>query len=331
MARAGIMQGRKCCVHWYHRNEFEQEFPKIQVDSDTVYVEDKDRITCLGGRAAVDVALFLIERHCSAVTACKVVSAMVIEQMRGERSPQQHAEPAWFGEIGNPLVRRAIAVMDQSLTYGGYTLFVIWCFNDFGESIINNFKQYPVNSGWFIGGISYAGYNLAAIPAVLFCLRHISTRKQAIAAGLLAGPLAMNPALLFFIAMIGFYPLIGEQPVPIHFLLTQLDAVIFPIVFQIILFGTFIETGTAMIHSFNERVAHFLQERNQTYPAWIRSATEIFVLTCAIYLASEIGLIGLIGAGYGTLTWVFIILIVLPLLTTGLWKIIKAYRVDNRD
>jgi len=116
MARTGIMQDRKCCVHWYHRNEFEQEFPTLTVDSDTVYVEDRNRITCPGGRAAVDVALLLIERHCSAVTARKVVSAMVIEQMRGERSPQPHAESAWFGEIANPLVRRAIAVMDQSLT-----------------------------------------------------------------------------------------------------------------------------------------------------------------------------------------------------------------------
>jgi transcriptional regulator GlxA family with amidase domain len=116
LARAGIMEGYKCCVHWYHRNEFEQEFPQIRVDSDTVYVEDNNRITCPGGRAAVDVALLLIERHCSAVTARKVVSAMVIEQMRGERSPQPHAESAWFGEISNPLVRRAIAVMDQKLT-----------------------------------------------------------------------------------------------------------------------------------------------------------------------------------------------------------------------
>lgn len=116
LARAGIMNNRSSCVHWFHRNEFEQEFPLLTVDSDTVYVEDQDRITCSGGRSAVDVALLLIERHCNAATARKVVSAMVIEQMRGHASPQPHAESAWYGEIRNPLVRRAITVMDQSLT-----------------------------------------------------------------------------------------------------------------------------------------------------------------------------------------------------------------------
>lgn len=116
LARAGVMKNKNCCVHWFHRNEFEQEFPLLSVDSDTVYVEDDNRITCSGGRSAVDVALLLIERHCNAVTARKVVSAMVIEQMRGQASPQPHAESAWYGEIRNPLVRRAITVMDQSLT-----------------------------------------------------------------------------------------------------------------------------------------------------------------------------------------------------------------------
>lgn len=224
--------------------------------------------------------------------------------------------------FGSSLIEKVLAGWSFIL-YGGYAVFVMWCFADFGDVITENFTTQPVGSGWFIGGISYAGYNLAAIPAVLFCIRHIATRKEAITAGLLAGPLAMLPAIFFFIAMMAFYPQIGEQAVPIHYILTQLDAVIFPIIFQVILFGTFIETGTALIHSINERVAHLLSEQNRDYPDWVRSTTAIIVLICAIYLASSIGLVGLIGSGYGTLTWVFIILIVLPLVTIGMWKIVK--------
>jgi len=226
---------------------------------------------------------------------------------------------------GSAIIEKFLAGWSFVL-YLGYFVFVIWCFCEFGEKIVSNFQNQQMNdsnTGWLLGGVRYAGYNLATIPAVLFCIRHINTRKEAITAGILAGPLAMIPAVLFFVVMIGFYPGIGEQPVPIHFILTQLDAVIFPIIFQIILFGTFIETGTAMIHSINERVAHFLQEKNRIYPDWIRSATAVGILIIAIFLASNIGLIGLIAAGYGTLTWVFIALIIVPLITVGLWKIIK--------
>ena len=84
---------------------------------------------------------------------------------------------------------------------------------------------------------------------------HINTRKEAIGAGLLAGPIAMIPAIFFFIAMMGYYPEIVDQSLPVNFLLNILDVPVFMVVFQIILFGTFIETSTAMIHSFNARIA----------------------------------------------------------------------------
>jgi transcriptional regulator GlxA family with amidase domain len=41
---------------------------------------------------------------------------MVLEQMRGNRTPQPHAEASWFGDIRMPLIRRAITVMDRCIT-----------------------------------------------------------------------------------------------------------------------------------------------------------------------------------------------------------------------
>jgi len=116
LARAGVMKNRTCCVHWFHRSEFIREFPNISVRSDSVYLRDKDRITCPGGSSAVDIALFLINKHCNVATTRKVVSGLVIEQMRNEDSPQPQAESLWYSEIKKPLVRRAISIMDQSLT-----------------------------------------------------------------------------------------------------------------------------------------------------------------------------------------------------------------------
>lgn len=116
LARAGVMKGRRCCVHWNARSDFEEEFPDIDVESDTIFLEDGDRITCPGGQSAADVALHLIGKHCGAASARKAAAGMTIEAMRGNRSPQPHAEASWFGDIRKPLVRRAITIMNRFIS-----------------------------------------------------------------------------------------------------------------------------------------------------------------------------------------------------------------------
>jgi len=116
LARAGVMKGRRCCVHWNARADFEDEFPELEVESDTILLEDRDRITCPGGQSSADVALYLIQKHCGESSARKAAGGMVLEEMRGHRSPQPHAEAGWFGEIRKPLVRRAITIMDRCIS-----------------------------------------------------------------------------------------------------------------------------------------------------------------------------------------------------------------------
>ncbi|MEX0297514.1 MAG: GlxA family transcriptional regulator [Kordiimonas sp.] len=115
LARAGLMKERKSCVHWHHRQEFEEEFPDLEATSDTVFIEDNQRITSPGGRAASDVALYLIEKHCGPAKARKAASGLMIEEIRTSHSPQPNVGATWFKEIRNPLLRRAIIVMDQSI------------------------------------------------------------------------------------------------------------------------------------------------------------------------------------------------------------------------
>ncbi|MCC3861267.1 hypothetical protein [Pseudemcibacter aquimaris] len=209
------------------------------------------------------------------------------------------------------------------LLYIAYAAFVILCISVFGDKIAANFSSYPVGEGWIKGGLTYSGYNLATIPAVLFCIRHLTSRKEAVTAGLLAGPIATIPAILFFIAMMGYYPEITGESLPVNFLLIILDVPFFKVLFEIILFGTFIETGTALIHSINERVAVAYEHKNKVMPRFMRPVIAIGILFTAIVLATEFGIVNLIAEGYGTLTYAFIILIIVPLFTIGLWKMVK--------
>lgn len=94
LARAGVMTGRRSCVHWNALADFQAEFPDVIAEADTVFIEDGDRITCPGGLSSADVALHLIARHCGGAAARKAATGMVLDQVRSARSPQPHVEAA---------------------------------------------------------------------------------------------------------------------------------------------------------------------------------------------------------------------------------------------
>ena len=77
--------------------------------------------------------------------------------------------------------------------------------------------------GWALGGLTYASYNVVGAVVILPVMRHMTSRRDAVVAGLIAGPLTMLPALLFFICMVAFYPGIAPETLPSDFLLQQLQ------------------------------------------------------------------------------------------------------------
>lgn len=202
-----------------------------------------------------------------------------------------------------------------------YAVFVIWCLIAFGGRIEANFAATPVGNGWLKAGITYAGYNVATIPAVLFCIRHLSRPREALVAGALAGPLGMLPGAMFYVAMMGYYDELGTIALPSAYLLAKLHAPWFEWAFQAAVLLTLVDTGVAMLHAVNERVARVYQERGRPMPQALRPAIAVTVMVVAVYAASAIGLIDLIAKGYGLLTYAFIALLILPVLTIGLWRI----------
>ena len=213
----------------------------------------------------------------------------------------------------------------SAVLYVTYFTFFVWCFVEFGESIMSNLGAGEIKPGWIVGGAQYAAYNIGLIPPILFCVRHITSRKEAVTAGLLAGPIGMFPGLLFFLASVGQYPRIMEETVPANYLLGILGSRAFQLVFQVVLLGTLIETGTGLIHAFNERVAGVFREKEATMSLYLRPAVGVALLTVAAVVA-RFGLIDLIAKGYGTITWGFWLVYVLPTLTLGVWIILKKSR-----
>ena len=220
---------------------------------------------------------------------------------------------------GNDAIERFFAVWSFVL-YALYLALFFWCFQRFGPLISANLTAEPLGTRWLWAGLSYAGYNLAVIPPVLATLRLHESRKQTFIAGALTGPIAMIPGLLFFLTTVGQYPSILESTVPANVLLELLGSRAFQVAFQVVLFGTLVETGAGLIHAFNERLSGYRSDGGTELPRWVRPAVALVLLALGTFI-SRFGLIDLIARGYGTLTIGFIAVYVVPVLTLGVWKL----------
>lgn len=63
LASTGILNDRKCAVHWAARNEFKARFPGIKVIDDTIITDENGVYTCGGGFSYLNLLLYIIEKH----------------------------------------------------------------------------------------------------------------------------------------------------------------------------------------------------------------------------------------------------------------------------
>ena len=263
-----------------------------------------------------------------------VIIFAVMGAAAGEISHDLFGLPKLVGSLGMILLTGLVlyyssTVIERFLAwsvgylYLVYVVFVVWCIVVFGDRIGETLASDVVDGGWFTAGIKYAGYNVATLPAVLFCIRYLTRPRETLIAGFLAGPLGMLPGVLFFIAMIGYQQEIADVTLPSAFLLVKLGAPWFEYAFQFAVLLTLVDTGVAILHAVNERVAKVYEEGDRPMPQILRPALAITIMVISVYAASAIGLVELIRKGYGYLTYAFIVLLIIPVLTIGLWRLLR--------
>lgn len=222
---------------------------------------------------------------------------------------------------GSGLIEKSFSVW-SILIYLVYISLLVVSVLRFSADIGSNLASGKTFPGWALGGFKYGLYNMCVIPAILFCVRHIETRRQAISAGLIAAVIGILPAFFFYLAILGQYPDVVTQEIPAVYVLERAQVPALLVVFVIMLFGTLIQTGTGFIHGVNERIQHTLAARGKEFPNWQRPVIAIALLVLSLGLA-KFGIITLVAQGYGLISWGIFVIYFVPLVTVGLYKIIR--------
>lgn len=88
LARAGLLEGYRCTIHWENLLGFSEEFPDIDVSADLFEI-DRNRFTCSGGTAALDMMLHRIAPRYGKELATAVSDQLIHDRIRGPQDQQR--------------------------------------------------------------------------------------------------------------------------------------------------------------------------------------------------------------------------------------------------
>ena len=113
LARAGLLQRRRCTIHWEHVPALIEEFPDLLLER-KLYVFDGDRATCAGGLAAFDMMVDLITRRHGAPLALAVSEWYLRTQSRSGEDAQRISLRERV-RVANPRVLKVLALMEERI------------------------------------------------------------------------------------------------------------------------------------------------------------------------------------------------------------------------
>jgi len=113
LALAGVVEGRRLTVHWEHAEALAEISPSLLLER-SLYVIDRDRVSCAGGTAALDMMhALLTENHGSAFTR-KISDWFMHTEVRPSGGPQRAGLEERYGSR-NPVVISAIEAMENHI------------------------------------------------------------------------------------------------------------------------------------------------------------------------------------------------------------------------
>nr|WP_169569562.1 GlxA family transcriptional regulator [Sneathiella limimaris] len=113
LAKAGLLDGYRCTIHWENTSGIKEDFPDLDITSELFEI-DRNRMTCAGGTASLDMFLSLITAHNGEDVALGVADQLIHHRIR-EGSERQRMELRARLGIAHPKLLAAITCMESNL------------------------------------------------------------------------------------------------------------------------------------------------------------------------------------------------------------------------
>ncbi len=111
LASAGLMTDRRMAVHWEHAAALAEISPSLLVER-SLYVIDRDRVTCAGGTASMDLMHALIAEHHGTNFARLVSDWFLHTEIRPSGGPQRAGRIERYGTT-NRAILDAVEAMEN--------------------------------------------------------------------------------------------------------------------------------------------------------------------------------------------------------------------------
>ncbi len=109
LADTGLLDGRRCAIHWQYLAEMKARYPKVDADCHLNEISD-DLMTSAGQTASLDIILSVIRRDLGMEIASALCDQHVVEQVRPARQRQRQPEVTSL-EISNPRLATVVSLM----------------------------------------------------------------------------------------------------------------------------------------------------------------------------------------------------------------------------
>lgn len=113
LAQAGLLEGRRCAIHWENLPGFAEAFPQAEVYAD-LYEIDGNIYTCAGGTASLDMMLTLIGEDFGENLVSRICEQQLTDRVRSPHDRQRLPLRARLG-VQNAKVLSIIELMESHL------------------------------------------------------------------------------------------------------------------------------------------------------------------------------------------------------------------------
>jgi transcriptional regulator GlxA family with amidase domain len=113
LARAGLLDNFRATIHWENLSALREEFPRVRIN-DQLFTVDRDRYTCSGGTAPLDLMLNLIQMKLGPRISQLVSEQFIVDRVRKDTERQYVPLRAQIGISHRGLIRVA-QLMEENI------------------------------------------------------------------------------------------------------------------------------------------------------------------------------------------------------------------------